>query len=36
MTDRNVKLDARLYAYLQEHSLRELPGRRSFARRPPE
>ena len=25
MTDRNVKLDARLYAYLQEHSLRELP-----------
>jgi predicted O-methyltransferase YrrM len=25
MTDRNVKLDARLYAYLQEHSLREHP-----------
>jgi caffeoyl-CoA O-methyltransferase len=25
MNDRNVKLDARLYAYLQEHSLRELP-----------
>ena len=24
MTDRNVKLDDRLYAYLQEHSLREL------------
>src|SRR6476619_2754549 len=25
MTDRNVKLDARLYSYLQEHSLREHP-----------
>ena len=25
MTDRNVKLDVRLYSYLQEHSLRELP-----------
>ena len=25
MTDRNVNLDARLYAYLQEHSLREHP-----------
>lgn len=25
MTDRNVKLDPRLYAYLQEHSLREHP-----------
>ena len=25
MTDRNVKLDARLYAYLQAHSLREHP-----------
>jgi len=25
MTDRNIPLDARLYAYLQEHSLREHP-----------
>ncbi len=25
MTDRNVKLDPRLYAYLQEHSVREHP-----------
>ena len=25
MTDRNIKLDTRVYAYLQEHSLRELP-----------
>src|SRR3982074_1887961 len=25
MNDRNVKLDERLYAYLQEHSLREHP-----------
>jgi caffeoyl-CoA O-methyltransferase len=30
MTDRNVKLDARLYAYLQEHSLRELPVQREL------
>ena len=25
MTDRNIPMDARLYAYLQEHSLREHP-----------
>ncbi|MBC8023154.1 MAG: methyltransferase, partial [Burkholderiales bacterium] len=25
MTDRNVKLDPRLYTYLQEHSVREHP-----------
>jgi caffeoyl-CoA O-methyltransferase len=30
MTDRNVKLDERLYAYLQEHSLRELPVQREL------
>jgi len=30
MTDRNVKLDSRLYDYLQEHSLRELPVQREL------
>jgi len=30
MNDRNVKLDARLYTYLQEHSLRELPVQREL------
>ena len=30
MNDRNVKLDARLYTYLQDHSLRELPVQREL------